>query len=39
MVSLEKGQGTMVYGDKAPGKAAAWPDQRVKNAVATISFK
>jgi hypothetical protein len=38
-VSLEKGQGTMVYGDKAPGKAAAWPDRRVKTAVATISFK
>jgi hypothetical protein len=38
-VSLEKGQGTMVYGNNAPGKAAPWPDQRVKSAVATITFK
>jgi hypothetical protein len=38
-VSLEKGQGTMVYGDKAPGGAAPWPDRRVKNAISTISFK
>jgi hypothetical protein len=39
MVTLHKGQGTMVYGDKAPNKAAPWPDARVKAAVATISFK
>jgi hypothetical protein len=38
-VNLEKGQGTMVYGNRAPGKAAPWPDQRVKTAVATITFK
>jgi hypothetical protein len=38
-VTLRKGQGTMIYGSKAPNKAAPWPDQRVKAAVATISFK
>jgi len=38
-VTLRKGQGTMIYGNKAPNKAAPWPDQRVKAAVATISFK
>ncbi len=38
-VTLQKGQGTMIYGDKAPNKAAPWPDRRVKAAVATISFK
>ena len=38
-VTLQKGQGTMIYGNKAPNKAAPWPDQRVKAAVATITFK
>jgi hypothetical protein len=38
-VTLRKGQGTMIYGNRAPNKAAPWPDQRVKAAVATISFK
>lgn len=38
-VLLKSGQGTMVYGDKAPEKAGAWPDDRTKRAVATISFK
>ncbi len=37
-VVMQKGQGTMVYGDKAPTDAAPWPDDRVKRAVATISF-
>jgi hypothetical protein len=38
-LTLHKGQGTMVYGERAPKKAAPWPDSRVKAAVATISFK
>jgi hypothetical protein len=38
-VTLQKGQGTMIYGEKAPNKAAPWPDTRVKAAVATISFQ
>jgi hypothetical protein len=38
-VMLQKGQGTMIYNNRAPNKAAPWPDQRVKAAVATISFK
>jgi hypothetical protein len=38
-VTLRKGQGTMIYGNSAPNKAAPWPEQRVKAAVATISFK
>jgi hypothetical protein len=38
-VTLHKGQGTMIYGQHAPNKAAPWPDQRVKAAVATISFQ
>jgi len=39
LVTLHKGQGTMIYGRHAPKKAAPWPDARVKAAVATISFK
>lgn len=38
-VLLKSGQGTMVYADKAPEKAGAWPEDRTKRAVATISFK
>jgi hypothetical protein len=37
-VDLKEGNGTMVYAKKAPAKAAAWPDDRVKRAVATITF-
>ncbi len=37
-VDLKEGSGTMVYAKKAPAKAAAWPDDRVKRAVATITF-
>jgi len=37
-VDLKEGSGTMVYAKKGPAKAAAWPDDRVKRAVATISF-
>jgi len=37
-VVMRKGQGTMVYGDKGPRSAAPWPEDRVKRAVATVSF-
>jgi hypothetical protein len=37
-VDLKEGSGTMIYANKAPAKAAAWPDDRVKRAVATITF-
>ncbi len=37
-VLLQKGQGTMVYGNHGPAEAAPWPEDRVKRAVATISF-
>jgi hypothetical protein len=37
-VDLKEGSGTMIYGKKAPARAAAWPDDRVKRAVATITF-
>jgi hypothetical protein len=37
-VDLKEGSGTMIFGKKAPMKAAAWPDDRTKRAVATISF-
>jgi len=36
-VTLREGQGTMVFGLK-PGKPAPWPADRVKRAVASISF-
>lgn len=38
MVDLKEGSGTMIFGKKAPAKAAAWSDDRTKRAVATISF-
>ena len=38
MVDLKEGSGTMIFGKKAPEKAAPWPDDRTKRAVATISF-
>ena len=38
-VILNKGQGTMVWGADGPAKPGAWPDRRVKKAVATITFK
>lgn len=37
-VTMHKGQGTMVYGGRAPQAAAPWPEDRTKRAVATISF-
>jgi hypothetical protein len=38
-VALKEGSGTMIFPDKAPEKAQAWPDDRTKRAVASISFK
>ena len=38
VVDLKEGSGTMIYGAKAPAAAAAWPEDRVKRAVATITF-
>lgn len=37
-VTLQKGQGTMIYAKRAPTAAGPWPEDRVKRAVATISF-
>ncbi|GJD93134.1 FecR family protein [Methylobacterium iners] len=37
-VTMRKGQGTMVYDNRAPEKAAPWPEDRTKRAVATISI-
>ena len=37
-VLMQKGQGTMVYDGRGPAAAAPWPDDRMKRAVATISF-
>ncbi len=37
-VDLKEGSGTMIFGAKVPEKAAPWPADRTKRAVATISF-
>ena len=37
-VVMRKGQGTMVYDGHGPASAAPWPEDRVKRAVATVSF-
>ncbi len=37
-VLLRKGEGTMVYAGKKPMQAGAWPENRTKRAVQTISF-
>ncbi len=37
-VTMKEGQGTMIYGNKGPTLAQPWPEDRVKRAVATISF-
>lgn len=37
-VTLRQGQGTMVYGQGSPQSARPWPDDRMKRAVASISF-
>lgn len=37
-VTMKEGQGTMIYGRKGPTLAQPWPEDRVKRAVATISF-
>jgi hypothetical protein len=38
MVDLKQGDGTMIFGKK-PEKAAPWPDERTRRAVATVSFE
>jgi hypothetical protein len=37
-VTLKQGQGTMLFGDGKPQRAAAWPTGRMRRAVASISF-
>ena len=37
-VTLKQGQGTMIYGDGKPHRAAPWPAARMKRAVASITF-
>lgn len=37
-VLMRKGQGTMVYGGRAPEAAGSWPEDRTKRAVATITI-
>ena len=37
-VTLKQGQGTMLFGDGTPRRAAAWPTGRMKRAVASITF-
>lgn len=37
-VALKKGEGTMIVGAGAPGKAVVWPEAKVQRAVAAVSF-
>jgi hypothetical protein len=37
-VALKQGQGTMLFRDGKPRRAAAWPADRMKRAVASITF-
>jgi hypothetical protein len=37
-VTLKQGEGTMIFGDGKPHRAAAWPAGRMKRAVASITF-
>jgi hypothetical protein len=37
-VTLKQGQGTMLFNDGKPQRAAAWPASRMKRAVASITF-
>ncbi len=37
-VTLKQGQGTMLFGDGKPQRAAAWPAGRMERAVASITF-
>jgi hypothetical protein len=37
-VTLKQGQGTMLFGDGKPQRAAAWPAGRMKRAIASITF-
>jgi hypothetical protein len=38
-VILKQGQGTMLFGDGKPRRAAPWPAGRLKRAVASVSFR
>jgi hypothetical protein len=38
-VTLKQGQGTLLFRDGKPHRAAAWPAGRMKRAVASITFK
>ena len=37
-VTLKQGQGTLLFGDGRPQRAAAWPTDRMRRAVASITF-
>jgi hypothetical protein len=37
-VTLKQGQGTMLFGDGKPQRAAAWPAGRTRRAIASITF-
>jgi hypothetical protein len=37
-VTLKQGQGTMLFADGKPQRAAAWPAGRMKRAIASITF-
>lgn len=37
-VALKQGQGTMIFGNGKPQRAAAWPAGRMKRAVASVTF-
>jgi hypothetical protein len=37
-VTLKQGQGTMLFGDRNPQRAAGWPSGRMKRALASIAF-
>jgi hypothetical protein len=39
MVTLKQGQGTKLFGDGKPQRAAAWPASRMKRAVASITLR
>ena len=37
-VTLKQGQGTMLFGDGRPRRAAPWPAGRMRRAIASITF-
>jgi len=38
-VTLKKGEGTMIFADGRPRRVVAWPDEKVRRALATIAFR